>query len=235
MTTQLERDGFALVTGLVDAVDVLDFRRAVEARMSDLGPGMRGLAQKMPCVRRLSESRTVRAVVESVLGSGSKLVRSILFSKSEERNWQVAWHQDLSIAVRELQEVEGFTSWSFKDGVPHVQPPIAVLQQMLTVRIHLDPADESNGALWVVPGSHRLGRVSAGAAAAIAGKRAKHICVAGAGDALLMRPLLLHASRKITSNRPRRVIHLEFSADMLPSPLAWAEETSSDETCLTHL
>jgi ectoine hydroxylase-related dioxygenase (phytanoyl-CoA dioxygenase family) len=51
-----------------------------------------------------------------------------------------------------------------------------------------------------------------------------HVCVMAAGDAMLMRPLLLHASRKSTSHRPRRVVHLEFAAaDALPSPLQWAE------------
>ena len=47
-----------------------------------------------------------------------------------------------------------------KEGIPHVQPPTAILEQMLTVRIHLDRTDESNGALKVIPGSHRQGKLS---------------------------------------------------------------------------
>lgn len=34
-----------------------------------------------------------------------------------------------------------------KDGVQHVQPPAHVLDRMLSVRLHLDRADENNGAL----------------------------------------------------------------------------------------
>jgi ectoine hydroxylase-related dioxygenase (phytanoyl-CoA dioxygenase family) len=119
--------------------------------------------------------------------------------------------------------VDGYSSWSVKDGVPHVQPPEEILEQMLTVRLHLDPAGQTNGALWVSPGSHRLGRLPASDAAPMAERNGKHLCVVRAGDALLMRPLILHASRKAASSAPRRVIHLEFTGASLPRSLAWAE------------
>ena len=44
-----------------------------------------------------------------------------------------------------------FGPWSTKDGTPHVQPPVELLQQMVTVRLHLDDCDEANGALRVLP------------------------------------------------------------------------------------
>jgi ectoine hydroxylase-related dioxygenase (phytanoyl-CoA dioxygenase family) len=110
-----------------------------------------------------------------------------------------------------------------QEGVAHVQPPIAALERMLTVRLHLDPADESNGALWVSPRSHRLGRLPASEAAIAAERLGKHLCVVDAGDVLLLRPLTLHASRKATSIRSRRVVHLEFAGVSLPTPLDWAE------------
>lgn len=149
------------------------------------------------------------------------MVRSILFNKSDQANWRVAWHQDLTIAVAEKAELEGYSAWSVKEGVLHVQPPEEILEHMLTVRVHLDPADETNGALWVSPGSHRFGRVPASEAAALAGRNGKYLCAVNAGDAVLMSPLILHASRKATSGIPRRVIHLEFAGVSLPEPLAW--------------
>jgi len=94
---------------------------------------------------------------------------------------------------------------------------------MLTVRLHLDPADESNGALWVSPRSHGLGRLPASEAAIAAERLGKHLCVVNAGDVLLFRPLILHASRKATPLRSRRVVHLEFAGVSLPAPLDWAE------------
>lgn len=148
-------------------------------------------------------------------------MRAIWFNKSAEANWLVAWHQDLAIAVRERVETPGFEAWSVKEGVPHVQPPVEVLQLMLTVRIHLDDADEENGALQVIAGTHRLGRLSAEQIATLREDRREILCAATAGDALLMRPLLLHASGRSTSDRPRRVLHIEYAGAELPGGLAW--------------
>jgi hypothetical protein len=36
-----------------------------------------------------------------------------------------------------------------------------------------------------------------------------------------MRPLLLHASARSTSPRPRRVVHIEYAARDLPQGLEW--------------
>lgn len=195
----------------------------VQALLRDSPAGIRDLAAKVPRIRSLALSAAIRALVEPVLGTRARLIRSILFNKNIETNWQVAWHQDITISVRERSDLEGFMSWSVKDGIPHVQPPVQVLENMLSVRLHLDNADESNGALWFSPGSHRLGRLPANEAMEVVKQLGECLCAVSAGDALLFRPLTLHASRKIVSNRPRRVIHLEFSNVSLPAPLMWAE------------
>jgi hypothetical protein len=220
---KIERDGFAIVPGVLSERSRLEFLHEFEGLLQESPAGVRGLAKRTHGVGALAQSVVVRSLVEPVLGYDAQLVRSILFNKSDDANWQVAWHQDLAIAVARKSEVDGYSSWSVKDGVPHVQPPKEILEQMLTVRLHLDPADETNGALWVSPGSHRLGRLPAADAAAVAERNGKHLCSARAGDALLMRPLILHASRKTTSGVPRRVIHLEFARASLPASLAWAE------------
>ena len=221
--SSIEREGFTIVPGLLDEDSRLALLSEIDGLLSESPAGVRGLAAKVPSVNTLADSPAIRSLVTPVLGSDAQLVRSILFNKSEDANWQVAWHQDLAIAVAERAEAHGYSSWSVKEGVPHVQPPIVVLERMLSVRLHLDPADETNGALWVSPGSHRLGRLPASEAAAVAERNGKHLCVARAGDALLLRPLILHASRKATSRRPRRVIHLEFAGVSLPKSLTWAE------------
>ena len=219
---KLDRDGFAIVHSVLSDELRIEMLRALESISPSLA-GVRDLVKKVPVAGRLAESPVIRALVEPVLGPNAQLVRSILFNKSEVANWQVAWHQDLAIAVQQKVGLEGFISWSSKEGVPHVQPPVEVLERMLNVRVHLDGADESNGALFVSPGSHRLGRIPADEAAAAAKRLGSELCVVNAGDVLLFRPLTLHASRKVISNRPRRVIQLEFAGVSLPAPLAWAE------------
>jgi hypothetical protein len=49
------------------------------------------------------------------------------------------------------------------------------------------------------------------------------VCTVPRGDALLMRPLLLHASSACVAPKSRRVIHLEFAADELPQGLEWLD------------
>ncbi len=222
MVNNLEQDGYSIVHGVLNTDQLAELLKSIKPLLKTNPPaGIRNLVTKVPHVHILSESKTVRALVEPVLGADARLIRSILFNKSQESNWQVAWHQDLAIAVKNLSDIAGFTSWSLKEGVHHVQPPVAILEKMLTVRLHLDAADENNGALWVSPGSHRFGRIPASEAVAIAERTGKKLCAVQAGDALLLRPLVLHASRKAVSNNSRRVIHLEFTGVELPKPLAW--------------
>lgn len=150
-----------------------------------------------------------------------RAVRAIYFDKSPTSNWLVAWHQDLTIAVREKREVPGFGPWSVKEGISHVQPPLELLEHMLTLRLHLDDADAGNGALRVLPGSHTLGKLDSDRIQSLRAEVPEHLCTATAGDVLLMRPLLLHASGKSTDARHRRVLHVEFAGFTLPGGLEW--------------
>lgn len=156
------------------------------------------------------------------LGKKAFAVRAIFFDKTATTNWRVPWHQDLTIAVAKQIETPGFDGWSIKEGVQHVQPPREILESMAAIRLHLDDCGADNGALKVVPGSHTLGRIDAASAAARAQMSAT-ICEARKGDALLMRPLLLHSSSPSTNPNHRRVLHIEYATQDLPNGLEWFE------------
>jgi ectoine hydroxylase-related dioxygenase (phytanoyl-CoA dioxygenase family) len=95
------------------------------------------------------------------------------------------------------------------------------------VRIHLDDTDAANGALRVIPGSHKEGRLTAEAIGRWTTTREAVTIDAPAGSVLLMRPHLLHASSAAESTGQRRVIHIEYAGDELPCGLEW------NEACLT--
>jgi hypothetical protein len=221
-------DGFALIAGVVPGDRVHALLAALEAAEDSAGAlrresvyAIRSLLEAVPAVRDLARSPRVRALVEPVLGPHAFAVRGILFDKTPDANWKVAWHQDLTIAVRERREVEGFGPWSEKAGVVHVQPPAYVLERMVTVRLNLDPCGPENGPVNVIAGSHRHGRLSVDEVQRRrTGEPAVSTCL-GAGGVLLMRPLLLHASSPSTSPAHRRVVHLEFAAGELPGGLEW--------------
>ena len=181
--------------------------------------GVRDLFARAPAIRTFVRSAPIRKVVERVLSPGAFAVRAILFDKTPRSNWSVTWHQDLSIAVDRRAALSGFGPWSTKGGVIHVRPPANVLENMLTIRVHLDRCGPDNGALRVIPGSHRFG-ISPHPPAAHASPA---LCVASRGGAVLMRPLLWHSSGKATRPTRRRVVHMEFANDTLPPPLDWYE------------
>lgn len=213
-------EGFALVPSLLSAAECADLLAALGESEN---AGRRGILG-VDAVSRHAHSSKVTRLVRPFLSGEPRAVRGIFFDKSPAVNWNVAWHQDLTIAVREKRDVTGFGPWSVKAGVTHVQPPVGLLEQMITVRIHLDDADESNGALRVIPGSHSHGRLDSAAIERIRSASPEFVCVAAAGDALLMRPLLLHASGRSTSTRHRRIIHIEYAGFSLPGGLEWNEQ-----------
>lgn len=217
-------DGFALLEGVLEGGDL----ERLGAELSRLGEGgarrggVRGVLAKLPRLRPFAEEGAPALLARAVLGAGARPVKATLFDKTPAANWKVPWHQDLSIAVAERREAEGFGPWTVKDGVSHVQPPPEILESVLAVRLHLDPAGAESGALRVVPGSHRLGRLGPEAIAACRAERGEVACPVGAGGAMLLAPLLLHASSASLHPGSRRVLHLEYAARELPSGLRWA-------------
>ena len=211
----LEQDGFAVVPACLDeaAVD-----RLCE-QFDDTRYAQRNLLS-VPSVLGLAMSRPVRELIEPFLGPRCFAVRGIFFNKTRGSNWKVMWHQDLTIAVREREDVDGFGPWTVKAGVLHVQPPPDIMSGILAIRLHLDESGLENGPLRVIAGSHREGRLSAEQIASWE-KKNSVICAVPKGGALLMRPLLLHASSACVISKSRRVIHLEFAATDLPNGLEW--------------
>ena len=167
--------------------------------------------------RRLADEPRLSAVMPAA----ARAVQCTLFEKKLDNNWLVALHQDLSIPVAERIENDRCTGWSHKEGVVFVQPPTAVLEELVIVRVHLDDCAERNGALRVVPGSHRLGRLSPAQVSQVREARGESLVPVASGGAMLMRPLLLHASSKASIDSPRRVLHFVFGPPTLPEGLRW--------------
>ncbi|MBK8191318.1 MAG: phytanoyl-CoA dioxygenase family protein [Vampirovibrionales bacterium] len=225
----LDRDGFtlrpaALDVGETDALLSMLTRPTRPNQGGDVvrrGFAERNLLKALPELRRWLERPSIHASLTPVFGDPPPIVRAILFDKTPQSNWKVPWHQDLTINVRHRRECAGFENWRIRSWGASVQPPVEILRRMLTLRIHLDAADADNGALRLIPGSHRAGRLSDEQTRAVIAETAPVLCVAQRGDILAMRPLVLHASASGGSPHHRRILHLEFSPDALPGGLEW--------------
>ncbi len=155
--------------------------------------------------------------------SGHLPFAHFFFDKTESANWNLPWHQDVTVAVKARREVAAFGPWTLKAGIPHAHAPAELLGRMVTIRIHLDACGPENGPMRVLPGSHEDGRLSpAGVNAWVARVAEQGVsCLVPAGGAVVMRPLILHSSIVATAPGHRRVIHLEFAAEDLPGGLEW--------------
>jgi hypothetical protein len=202
----------AIASALVQWGEVLREHTENEALLGDYGA--RNVLDLWPAA--LDLLAPVRDALLQVLGPSAGVVRGLYFDKPPGRSWALPWHKDLSCAVREHLPSAHFTKPTTKAGVPHVIAPQAVLDRMLTVRIHLDAMTASNGPLRVIPGSHVAYLQSEDP------RTEAEVLVCAAGSALLMRPLLTHASGHATEPAHRRIVHLECAADPeLPDGLAW--------------
>ena len=228
---EIREFGWSLVPGVIDPEGIERLRAASDLAvqhplaLSRRGSayGLRNLLQIMPAARELAWSVTILERVRWILGPEAKPVKGILFDKTEQANWAVPWHQDITIAVRERLSIPGYTAWSEKDGVPHVQPPAEVMQQILAIRVHLDDCPPENGALKIIPGSHAHGRLNDSDVECWRATVPTVTCAAQAGDILFLRPLLLHSSAAATPPKRRRVLHVEYASVQLPGGLAWSE------------
>jgi hypothetical protein len=237
---QLARDGYRLLTHvfssrecreLIDSLTAaLESRRhdpATLKRQNGVIYGARNLLDLFPPARELWRRPPLIELLTCALGPRCGLVRGLYFDKPPQSTWSLPWHQDRTIAVTDNTiPSPRFNCPTKKAGVPHIEAPDEVLQQMLTLRIHLDDVTDENGPLVVLLGSHR------GAGVPPAGDpenarqsgRPPHVIHAAAGDVLAMRPLLYHCSGSSspTTTQHRRTLHLEFAASAsLPDPYRW--------------
>jgi len=222
-TTSLQKDGFEILERFVNN-DILEgIKDEINLYDTDFPKyGIRSAEKKFSNIDNLVNSELLVNKANKILGAKPQVVRVIYFDKTEENNWLVPWHQDRTIALSKKINVEGWGRWSVKDGVHHVQPSIDVLDNMVTFRVHLDDSNRDNGCLKVISRTNTLGLLNKEQIQAITSENSHEYCEVKAGDILLMRPHILHASSKGKEPKHRRIVHIEYSSYELPLDVEWA-------------
>jgi ectoine hydroxylase-related dioxygenase (phytanoyl-CoA dioxygenase family) len=226
---EIEENGFTVINHVFTDEDVNQLIRLIQQadntketfrKTKDLF-AIRQFLKEIPAAASLILTEKLSGIIHQLFGDDYIVVKSIYFDKPGTSNWFVAYHQDLTISVNEKVEVAGFGPWSVKQNQYAVQPPLPILESNFTIRLHLDDTDENNGALRVIPGSHRKGIYRA--ETIDWNVESEVFCNVLKGGIMVMRPLLLHASGRTNNHHQRRVAHIEFSNRQLPSPLRWSE------------
>jgi len=208
------------VAAIINTINHTDTSKNTFRKSNDLF-AIRQFLIEIPESQSLIFNNKLKSLINTLFGSNYFVVKSIYFDKPETSNWYVAYHQDLTISVDKKIDTDNFGPWTVKQNQYAVQPPTEFLEDIFTIRIHLDDTDENNGALRVIEQSH-LKKIYRPETIDWTKER-EAICKVKKGGAMIMKPLLLHSSSRTTNNKKRRVIHIEFASTELPIGLNWAE------------
>ena len=227
---EFEENGFTIlpsifseeeIKSLIEIIDTSEKSNDTFRKASDLF-AIRQFLKEIPETKKIIFNANLQQIIKNKFGENYFIVKSIYFDKPGSSNWFVAYHQDLTISVDQKIDLVNFGPWTVKQNQFAVQPPLAILEDNFTIRIHLDDTDEFNGALKVILNSHKKGIFRP---ENIDWKTEKEVCcIVPRGGIMIMKPLLLHSSGRTTNNKKRRVIHLEFSKSELPIGLNWSEK-----------
>jgi hypothetical protein len=164
-----------------------------------------------PTVTAITLDERMIKIASSFLGLSATPFRATLFAKSAKMNWLVSWHQDTALPLMQRNSSSDWGTWSEKAGIAYAKAPLWALQRVVALRLHLDKTTQENGALRVIPNSHEFGVLSDKAIGEITKMVEAMTCEVDVGGVMAMSPLLIHASSKVSIERPRRVLHIEYA------------------------
>lgn len=224
----LTEKGYEIVENIYSVKEVNEILELLKSIGVERKFGVREFLSNHPDVREKIFSKKLIDVIKSISPNCNQSVKSIFFDKPPHTNWVVNWHQDLTINLSNKRETPSFKNWRVNEERTVVQPNKEFLESIFTIRIHLDDCTKENGALRVIEKSHSHGVIAIK-------EWMKHkegmekICEVKKGGILIMKPLILHSSKRTENQRNRRVIHIEFTDLKLPTGLHWKENIAFGE------
>lgn len=206
--------GYRIVGGVLGEREASDLLWSLES--SSLRRSRAGARHLMghPGIQTVAHDPRLLAIAGEFLGEPAVPYRATLLDKSPDRNWLVTWHQDTALPLEQRGHVPGWGPWSVKSGITYAHAPARALSRVVALRVHFDDSRSDNGPLRVIPGTHRLGVLSDADIDHVVQSTPPVDCLVAAGGIVAMRPLILHASSKAETARPRRVLHIEYAESL---------------------
>jgi hypothetical protein len=213
MQRDLDRWGIEPCSGVIPAAGLEDMLSMLEPVLtSSTASRRRGevyaartLLTRLPNLSAVLGKLGIDRLASTALGSSVTAVDATFFDKNAGANWVVPSHQDVVVPASAVPlGTDSFERY----GSVYSDAPDDVLRRMVAARIHFDDCPPENGALAVLPGSHRR-RLRSDELAALSPSDFT-TCAARAGDILLMSPLVVHRSSPALDPRRRRVLHVLY-------------------------
>jgi ectoine hydroxylase-related dioxygenase (phytanoyl-CoA dioxygenase family) len=213
----LNTSGFQIEQDVFSAKECIRFLESISDVLKKALPGIRHL-MRHPTVAALASDQRLVDIATRALGSSAIPYRATLFEKSLDAKWLVVWHQDRALPLETSFDSSERGPWSQKSGITYAHAPEWALSRIVALRVHLDSSKIDNGPLRIIPKSHLAGVMTEAEVLAFAHDHEPYDCLVDRGGVLAMRPLTIHASGKVQSNEPRRVLHIEYtdSLDLAP-------------------
>lgn len=206
-----EDPGYRVVAGVFTAAELAPIAAALDGHLATRSRAGARHVLALPEIRALAGDSRLVDLAAPFIGAAQPF-RATLFDKSASANWLVVWHQDTALPMRARVDAAGWGPWSTKAGIVYAHAPASALARVVALRVSLDPSTDANGPLRVLPGTHIHGLLGDAAVERLARQVSPVSCTVGAGGVVAMRPLVLHASSKSTSDARRRVLHIEYAA-----------------------
>ena len=203
--------GYGVVENVFADADLAPVVAALEGHLATRSRAGARHVLALPAVRALAADARLIELAARFIGP-ARPVRATLFDKSADANWLVAWHQDTALPMQARSDAVAWGPWSIKAGVLHAIAPASALEQVVALRVSLDASTSENGPLRVLPGTHAHGLLDQAEIERLTRQVEPVSCTVDAGGVVAMRPLVLHASSKSTSEARRRVLHIEYAA-----------------------
>jgi ectoine hydroxylase-related dioxygenase (phytanoyl-CoA dioxygenase family) len=212
------QSGFRIIENILSHEECDNLLEPLSTSKLDRGrAGARHLMSVLQVAELANDIRLLE-IARSILGKEPTPFRATLFDKSRVSNWLVVWHQDTALPLKNPFDATGWGPWSQKAGVAYAHAPAWALSQVLALRVHLDASTRWNGPLRVVPASHTAGVLTDDEISALVKARGLVECLVPKGGILAMSPLLIHSSSKVTTDIPRRVLHIEYTNSLSLGP-----------------
>ena len=204
MHNELNLSGYCITDKIFNKKKLCD----IASELSDIDlAGERRLLQHRWCKHISDELQEIISIQLPELAN-MQAIQCTYFRKNRNTNWLVSWHQDRSLPFSDDEIPQ--SAIRMKHGQRFYQPPESILNNVIAVRLSLDGCHTQNGGLKVLPGSHRYGILSESTILDLS-KTIDHVVPSiPRGSALIMRPLLLHASSKSVTGNLRRVLHFTY-------------------------
>ena len=107
--TDFARDGAVHFPDVLSATDLAALQDLADQAVGTRpGARLRG-AGVLDAV--LATTGAVGALAARLTSPAARPVRAVMFDKTPEANWAVAWHQDRTLPVAERMEAKGFGPW----------------------------------------------------------------------------------------------------------------------------